>query len=34
MGPDEEDVATRGFVSVGRAALVGAQKATIVEQLI
>jgi hypothetical protein len=34
MGPDEEDVATGGVVGVGEAALIGAQKATIAEQLI
>jgi hypothetical protein len=37
MGPDEKDVAnvaTGNFVGVGEAALAGAQKATIAEQLI
>jgi hypothetical protein len=34
MGPDEEDVGTGGVVGVGEAALIGAQKATIAEQLI
>jgi hypothetical protein len=34
MGPDEEGLAIGGFVGVGEAPLIGAQKATIIEQLI
>jgi hypothetical protein len=34
MGADEEDVATGGFVGLGDSVLIGAQKATIAEQLI
>jgi hypothetical protein len=35
MSPDEDgDAATEGFVGVEEAALIGAQKATIAEQLI
>jgi hypothetical protein len=33
MGPDEENVATGGFVGDGGAALIGARKDTITEQL-
>jgi hypothetical protein len=32
IGPDEEDVATKSFVGVGEAAVIGAQRTTIAEQ--
>jgi hypothetical protein len=34
MGRDDKDDATGNFIGVGKAALIGAQKATIAEQLI
>jgi hypothetical protein len=34
IGLDEEDVATKGFVGVVEAALIGAQRTTIADQLI